>query len=74
MKTTVIRDGQTSEIRARELVSSDIIIIIEEGHVVPADGRLHYLAWGPEIASGDQTSRIRNEESEGAMELPVMKY
>lgn len=39
MKATVIRDGQTSEIRARELVPGDIIII-EEGHVVPADARL----------------------------------
>ena len=70
MKTTVIRDGQTSE---RELVPGDIIII-KEGHVVPADGRLHYLAWGFEIASGDQPSRIRSEESEGAMELPVMEW
>ncbi|KAI9927851.1 hypothetical protein ASPWEDRAFT_173501 [Aspergillus wentii DTO 134E9] len=39
MKTIVIRDGQESEILARELVPGDIVII-EEGTVVPADVRL----------------------------------
>ncbi|OJJ48162.1 hypothetical protein ASPZODRAFT_23824 [Penicilliopsis zonata CBS 506.65] len=39
MKAWVIRDGQEEEILARELVTGDIVII-EEGHVVPADVRL----------------------------------
>lgn len=39
MKARVIRNGTETEIRARELVPGDIIII-EEGHVVPGDARL----------------------------------
>ncbi|KAH8653431.1 plasma membrane H+-ATPase [Xylariales sp. PMI_506] len=39
MKARVVRNGKEVEIRARELVPGDIIII-EEGHVVPADSRL----------------------------------
>ncbi|CAK1363252.1 Plasma membrane ATPase [Cercospora beticola] len=39
MKATVIRNGQEQDIKARELVPGDIIII-EEGQVVPADARL----------------------------------
>lgn len=39
MKARVVRNGQETEIRARELVPGDIIVI-EEGHVVPADARL----------------------------------
>jgi len=39
MKATVVRDGQESDIKARELVPGDIIII-EEGESVPADARL----------------------------------
>ncbi|KAI6092518.1 plasma membrane H+-ATPase [Hypoxylon rubiginosum] len=39
MKARVVRDGQETEIKARELVPGDIIII-EEGHVVAGDARL----------------------------------
>ncbi|KAK9357896.1 E1-E2 ATPase-domain-containing protein [Lipomyces starkeyi] len=39
MKAQVVRDGQEQEIRAREIVPGDIIII-EEGEVIPADARL----------------------------------
>ncbi|OTB07936.1 hypothetical protein M426DRAFT_8151 [Hypoxylon sp. CI-4A] len=39
MKAHVVRDGQEIEIKARELVPGDIIII-EEGHVVAGDSRL----------------------------------
>ncbi|PSR77959.1 plasma membrane H+-ATPase [Coniella lustricola] len=39
MKARCVRDGQEQEIRARELVPGDIVII-EEGTVVPADTRL----------------------------------
>jgi len=39
MKATVVRDGQELDIKARELVPGDIVII-EEGESVPADARL----------------------------------
>jgi len=39
MRSTVIRDGQEQEIKARELVPGDIIIV-EDGQVVPADARI----------------------------------
>lgn len=39
MRASVIRDGSEQEILARELVPGDIVIL-EEGHVVPADVRL----------------------------------
>ncbi|TVY84678.1 Plasma membrane ATPase [Lachnellula suecica] len=39
MRTTVIRDGEEQEIKARELVPGDIVII-EDGQVVPADCRI----------------------------------
>ncbi|RDW60080.1 plasma membrane ATPase-2 [Coleophoma crateriformis] len=39
MKSIVVRDGAEHEIRARELVPGDIIVI-EDGTVVPADCRL----------------------------------
>jgi H+-transporting ATPase len=39
MRATVIRDGQEQEIKARELVPGDIIIV-EDGQVVPADARI----------------------------------
>ncbi|KAJ9217626.1 hypothetical protein DTO166G4_808 [Paecilomyces variotii] len=39
MKAWVVRDGHEEEIRARELVPGDIVIL-EEGQVVPADVRL----------------------------------
>ncbi|TLD30652.1 hypothetical protein PspLS_02351 [Pyricularia sp. CBS 133598] len=39
MKARVVRNGSEQEIRARELVPGDIVII-EEGHVVPGDARL----------------------------------
>jgi H+-transporting ATPase len=39
MKATVVRDGQESDIKARELVPGDIVVI-EEGESVPADARL----------------------------------
>ncbi|KAF2235314.1 plasma-membrane proton-e [Viridothelium virens] len=39
MKAVVIRDGHEEEIKARELVPGDIIVV-EEGFTVPADARL----------------------------------
>ncbi|KAH8651597.1 putative plasma membrane ATPase [Tricladium varicosporioides] len=39
LRSTVVRDGQEIEIKARELVPGDIIII-EDGQVVPADSRI----------------------------------
>ncbi|KAK5157175.1 hypothetical protein LTR04_005504 [Oleoguttula sp. CCFEE 6159] len=39
MKAQVIRNGQKEEIKAREIVPGDIVII-EEGETVPADARL----------------------------------
>jgi H+-transporting ATPase len=39
MRSTVVRDGSEQEIKARELVPGDIIII-EDGQVVPADCRI----------------------------------
>jgi H+-transporting ATPase len=39
MRCTVVRDGQEQELKARELVPGDIIII-EDGQVVPADCRV----------------------------------
>jgi len=39
LRTTVIRDGQEIEIKARELVPGDIVIV-EDGNVVPADCRI----------------------------------
>ena len=38
LRARVVRDGHEEEIKARELVPGDIVII-EEGQVVPADGR-----------------------------------
>jgi H+-transporting ATPase len=39
MRATVVRDGSEQEIKARELVPGDIIVI-EDGEVVPADCRI----------------------------------
>ncbi|KAJ5726335.1 Plasma membrane ATPase [Penicillium malachiteum] len=39
MRAIVVRNGQEEEILARELVTGDIVIV-EEGHVIPADVRL----------------------------------
>ncbi|KAF1818874.1 plasma-membrane proton-e [Dissoconium aciculare CBS 342.82] len=39
MKATAIREGQEQDIKARELVPGDIVVI-EEGQSVPADARL----------------------------------
>ncbi|ANB14983.1 H(+)-exporting P2-type ATPase PMA1 [Sugiyamaella lignohabitans] len=39
MKATVVRDGREEEIKARDIVPGDIVII-EEGQVVPGDARL----------------------------------
>ncbi|KAI0127709.1 plasma-membrane proton-efflux P-type ATPase [Xylariales sp. AK1849] len=71
MKARVVRNGQETEIRARELVPGDIIIV-EEGHVVPADARLicdyenaqgqaQYLA---ELSAQDVTSPRREKFEE----------
>ncbi|KIN00198.1 hypothetical protein OIDMADRAFT_164423 [Oidiodendron maius Zn] len=39
MRSIVVRDGQEQEIKARELVPGDIIVV-EDGQVVPADARI----------------------------------
>ncbi|KAG8529275.1 uncharacterized protein KY384_005910 [Bacidia gigantensis] len=39
MRAVVIRDGKEEDIKARELVPGDIVIL-EEGQVIPADARL----------------------------------
>lgn len=39
LRSTVVRDGQEIEVKARELVPGDIIIV-EDGQVVPADARI----------------------------------
>ncbi|KAI1464728.1 plasma membrane H+-ATPase [Daldinia caldariorum] len=74
MKARVVRDGQEKEIKARELVPGDIIII-EEGHVVAGDARLiceydnpHGQAeYNAELSAQDVTSprREKFEEDEG---------
>ncbi|KAI1808472.1 plasma membrane H+-ATPase [Daldinia bambusicola] len=74
MKARVVRDGQEKEIKARELVPGDIIII-EEGYVVAGDARLiceydnpHGQAeYNAELSAQDVTSprREKFEEEEG---------
>jgi H+-transporting ATPase len=39
MRSIVVRDGEEQEIKARELVPGDIIVV-EDGQVVPADARI----------------------------------
>ncbi|EJD43232.1 plasma-membrane proton-e [Auricularia subglabra TFB-10046 SS5] len=39
LKATVLRNGQETEIEAREIVPGDIVIV-EEGQTVPADGKI----------------------------------
>ncbi|ORY69794.1 plasma membrane H+-ATPase [Pseudomassariella vexata] len=76
MKARVIRNGSEQEIRARELVPGDIIII-EEGHVVPGDARLiceydnpqGQAQYEAELSAQDITSprkeKFSEEEEEG---------
>ncbi|GKT88393.1 plasma-membrane proton-efflux P-type ATPase [Colletotrichum tofieldiae] len=72
MKARVVRQGREEEIRARELVPGDIIII-EEGHVVPADCQLicdyenpaGYTAYKAELEAQDVMSPRREKFEEG---------
>ncbi|OBR14203.1 Plasma membrane ATPase [Colletotrichum higginsianum IMI 349063] len=72
MKARVIRQGREEEVRARELVPGDIIII-EEGHVVPADCQLicdyenpaGYAAYKAELEAQDVLSPRREKFEEG---------
>ncbi|KAI1842294.1 hypothetical protein JX265_009710 [Neoarthrinium moseri] len=76
MKARVVRNGQERDVFARELVPGDIIII-EEGHVVPADARLicdyenpHGQAqYNAELNAQDVTSprreKFEEEDEEG---------
>ena len=73
MRSTVVRDGQEQEIKARELVPGDIIIV-EDGQVVPADARIicaydnpngyaEYLA-ELEIHNGDSRDAAPKDEDD----------
>ncbi|KAL3475068.1 hypothetical protein BJX99DRAFT_167925 [Aspergillus californicus] len=72
MKSVVKRDGQETEILARELVTGDIVII-EEGTIVPADVRLicdydkpeMYETYKEYLASAnDDTLKEKDDEDE----------
>jgi len=62
MKAVVIRDGAEHEIKARELVPGDIIIV-EEGQVVPADAKLICAYDNPEGFAEFQ--QLQREELDG---------
>jgi H+-transporting ATPase len=77
MRAWVVRDGHEQEILARELVVGDIVIL-EEGHVVPADVRLicdydkpeNFEIYKEHVATqGDDTLKEKDEdEDEGDRE------
>ncbi|KAL9615489.1 MAG: hypothetical protein Q9167_000002 [Letrouitia subvulpina] len=62
LRATVVRDGQEQDIKARELVPGDIVII-EEGQVVPADSRLICAYDNPE-AFEEYKQLMAEEEGE----------
>lgn len=74
MKATVIRDGQEQEIKAREIVPGDIVII-EEGQVVPGDARLICAYDNPQgyadyldYISSDLNTEAKSSEDDDEME------
>ncbi|RFU23754.1 hypothetical protein B7463_g12586, partial [Scytalidium lignicola] len=66
MKAIVIRDGQEIEIKARELVPGDIIVI-EDGMVVPADARL-ICDYYNNNGYAEYLSELESQNSESAKE------
>jgi len=72
MRAVVVRNGQEEEILARELVTGDIVIV-EEGHVIPADVRLICDYSKPEmfeaykeylVTSQDDTLKEKGEDDD----------
>ncbi|KAI2786578.1 Plasma membrane ATPase [Penicillium oxalicum] len=72
MRAIVVRNGQEEEILARELVTGDIVVV-EEGHVIPADVRLICDYSKPEmfeaykeylISSQDDTLKEKAEDDD----------
>ncbi|KAJ5153049.1 Plasma membrane ATPase [Penicillium canariense] len=78
MRAIVVRNGQEEEILARELVAGDIVIV-EEGHVIPADVRLICDYSKPEMfetykeylltANDDTLKEKDDEDDEDSREL-----
>ncbi|KAJ5886520.1 Plasma membrane ATPase [Penicillium subrubescens] len=78
MRAIVVRNGQEEEILARELVTGDIVVV-EEGHVIPADVRLICDYSKPEmfdaykeylVTSQDDTLKEKeDEEDEDSREI-----
>ncbi|KAI8966791.1 plasma membrane H+-ATPase [Daldinia sp. FL1419] len=81
MKAHVVRDGQEKEIKARELVPGDIIII-EEGHVVAGDARLicdyenpnGQAAYRTELSAQDVSSPRGEKLDEDGEETPQIGH
>lgn len=76
MRAVVVRNGQEEEILARELVAGDIVVV-EEGHVIPADVRLICDYSKPEMFeaykeflanSNDDELKEKDDEDEDARE------
>ncbi|KAL8381479.1 hypothetical protein RB595_005645 [Gaeumannomyces hyphopodioides] len=61
MKARVVRNGSEQDIRARELVPGDIIII-EEGHVVPGDARLICDYEGPQEGFAQYQAELQAQD------------
>ncbi|KAI4257766.1 MAG: hypothetical protein L6R42_005471, partial [Xanthoria sp. 1 TBL-2021] len=59
LRATVVRDGSEQDVKARELVPGDIVVI-EEGQVVPADARLICAYDNPEAF--DEYKQLMAEE------------
>jgi H+-transporting ATPase len=74
LRSTVVRDGVEQEVKARELVPGDIIII-EDGQVVPADSRIICAYDNPngyeayirelEAQAGESANEKGDDEDEG---------
>jgi len=74
LRSTVVRDGVEQEVKARELVPGDIIII-EDGQVVPADSRIICAYDNPngyeayirelEAQAGESANERGDDEDEG---------
>ncbi|KAL8674754.1 MAG: hypothetical protein Q9168_000838 [Polycauliona sp. 1 TL-2023] len=62
LRATVVRDGTEQELKARELVPGDIVVI-EEGQVVPADTRL-ICAYDNPAAFEEYKQLMAEEEGE----------